>query len=129
MSKILKARIEGALSSKYRIFHFFSFIVNGLQKCISKSLDPNPPLAADFSQCSVATCEVAAAIAELSSLRSLTSPEGLTGPMALRNPACPCGTRKRALTRIAPLSPLKGAYPLQTTPYVSEFLRNSETYN
>ena len=38
--------------------------------------------------------------------------------MALRNPMP---------ARIAPLSPLKGAYPLQTSPDVSEFLRNSET--
>jgi hypothetical protein len=30
------------------------------------------------------------------------------------------------VARIAPLSPLKGAYPLQTTPNISEFLRNSE---
>jgi len=34
--------------------------------------------------------------------------------MALRNPPP---------ARIAPLSPLKGAYPLQTSPYISEFLR------
>jgi len=64
---------------------------------------------------------------ELSSLRSLTSPEGLTGPMALRNPACPCVTRKRALAPwpgrpIDPLSPLKGAYPLQTTPKFQNIL-------
>ncbi len=31
--------------------------------------------------------------------------------------------------RIAPLSPLRGAYPLQTNPDGSEFLRNSEMYN
>jgi hypothetical protein len=30
--------------------------------------------------------------------------------------------------RIAPLSPLKGPYPLQTTPDISEFLRNFEMF-
>jgi len=54
----------------------------------------------------------------LAPLRSLTSPDGLTDPMALRNPACPCGTRRRALApwpgrRIAPLSPLKGVTPFK----------------
>ncbi len=49
----------------------------------------------------------------LAPLRSLTSPEGLTGPMALRNPTP---------ARIAPLSPLKGAYPLQTTPTFRNFI-------
>jgi len=37
--------------------------VNGLQKGVSKSLNPNPPVAADFSLRSVVTYEVAAAIA------------------------------------------------------------------
>ena len=63
---------------------------------------------------------------------------GSLDPLALRNPPCPCGTRRRALApwpgrpwsgrRITPLSPLKVAYPLQTTPDISEFLRNSEMY-
>jgi hypothetical protein len=44
---------------------------------------------------------------------------GSLDPLALRNPP---------LARIAPLSPLKGAYPLQTTPDISEFLRNSEMF-
>ena len=61
-------------------------------------------------------------VKNLTPLRSLTSPEGLTDPMALRNPM-PTPWPGR---RIAPLSPLKGAYPLQTTPNISEFLRNSE---
>ena len=50
---------------------------------------------------------------ELSSRWSLTSPKDLTGPMALRNPAP---------ARIAPLLPLKGANPLQTTPTSRQFV-------
>jgi len=56
---------------------------------------------------------------ELSSLRSLTSSTGSLDPLALRNPAP---------ARITPLSPLKGAYPLQTFPDISGFLRNSEMF-
>jgi len=52
----------------------------------------------------------------------LTSPEGLTGPMALSNPACSLAGQANCFAVL-----LKGAYPLQTTPYVSEILRISET--
>ena len=50
----------------------------------------------------------------------------------IRNPACPCGTRKRALApwpgrRIAPLSPLKRPIPFKQPPTFRNFLRNSET--
>ena len=54
---------------------------------------------------------------ELSSLRSQKFSIGALAPLAPRNPP---------LAWIVPMSPLKGAYPLQTTLYISEFLRNSE---
>jgi len=45
---------------------------------------------------------------------------GALAPLALRIPL---------LARIASLSSLKGAYPLQTTPGISEFLSNSEMFS
>jgi len=42
---------------------------------------------------------------------------GPIGPLALPNPP---------LARIGPLSPLKGAYPVQTPPDISDFLRDAE---
>ena len=54
---------------------------------------------------------------EFSSLAVANFSRGSHDPMALSNPPP---------ARIASLSPLKGAYPLQTTPDISEFLRNSE---
>ena len=47
---------------QFRDFHFF-MTFNGLQNGVSKSLNPNPQVAADFSLRSVATYQVAAAIA------------------------------------------------------------------
>jgi len=47
---------------KYRNFHFFSLIIKELQKCVSKSLNPNLLVVADFSLRFVATYEVAATI-------------------------------------------------------------------
>ena len=46
-----------------KAFPFFPLIINRLQKCISKSLDPSSPVAADFSLRSLAIYQVAAAIA------------------------------------------------------------------
>jgi len=49
------------------------------------------------------------------------TPIGSPDPLVLCNPACPCGTRRRALApwpgrRIAPLSPLRGASPPSNNP-------------